>query len=155
MLIRLAAILLAGQALLPAQGCSEGGEQFVRRFHDWYVGQVERSQGPAWAVVVAPGQRWLAPELRRMLKADLRAQARARGVIVGLDWDPFLGNQAGPARRYTFEAVADGVRVRAEEPEGEVLYRVRCQGQRWSVVDVESGPGRTLRGALAALRRAR
>ena len=39
------------------------------------------------------------PDLVRALKIDSEAQSRAKGELVGIDFDPFVGSQ-DPADRY-------------------------------------------------------
>lgn len=49
--------------------------------------------------------RSFSPNLFRALRIDAEAQARTKGEIVGIDFDPFLGSQ-DPANRYEVRAVA-------------------------------------------------
>jgi hypothetical protein len=82
---------------------------FVQGFYDWYV--------PKWLTNDLHSdslfKRWqasrdplkqtrypLSAELVRRLKEDRSAQAKAKGDITGLDFDPYIGGNAGPVGRY-------------------------------------------------------
>ena len=82
---------------------------FVQAFYDWYV--------PTWLTSnlksTATLERWnksrdplkfkaqlFSPELARWLKEDYAAQAKVEGDIVGIDFNPFIGGNAGPLGRY-------------------------------------------------------
>jgi hypothetical protein len=64
--------------------------QFVEAFYHWYAVHVWREHGPDVALKYKSSS--FSPELVRLLKADLAAQARC-AEIVGIDFDPFLGGQ--------------------------------------------------------------
>jgi len=102
---------LAGQTETPQQpkDLQQSCLAFVQEFYDWYV--------PAWLTrnLESPAtfKRWensrdplrsrsqlFSPELVRRLKEDHAAQARVKGDIVGLDFDPFIGGNGGPLGRY-------------------------------------------------------
>jgi hypothetical protein len=82
---------------------------FVQAFYDWYI--------PTWLTrnleSDATLERWdksrnplkfksqlFSPELVRRLKEDYAAQAKVEGDIVGIDFNPFIGGNAGPLGRY-------------------------------------------------------
>jgi hypothetical protein len=75
----------------PEKDCRE----FVQRFYDWYFDRLNeemktstrsRAQNP----VLKFRPEALTPRLRTLLREDIRAQARNRDYIVGLDFDPFI-----------------------------------------------------------------
>jgi hypothetical protein len=64
---------------------------FVQGFYDWYVPKaLGDNAGPAWDLVLRSRSSDLSPQLVQALREDLTAQAKAKGEIVGLDFDPFL-----------------------------------------------------------------
>lgn len=88
-----------------AQGPRDSVLQFVQSFLTWYVPiALATQEGPSSNAVLAQ-EKWLSPELRAALRADSAAQARADGVIVGLDFDPFLDTQ-DPWQRYEARSVS-------------------------------------------------
>jgi len=60
---------------------------FVQQFYDWYVKRPESSRALNYRSSA------FSPELSRRLKEDDEAQAKVPGVIVGMDFDPFLSGQ--------------------------------------------------------------
>jgi len=71
---------------------------FVQKFYDWYVvlwmASVDKKNA-ACSCEIAVKQRpgYFEAGLRKALLNDYAAQAKAKGEIVGLDSDPFLGGQ--------------------------------------------------------------
>jgi hypothetical protein len=89
-----------------AQVPRDSALQFVQSFLTWYVQTViPHHEGPAWYAALAQETWGLSPELRAALRADSAAKARASGVIVGLDFDPFLDTQ-DPWQRYEARSVS-------------------------------------------------
>jgi hypothetical protein len=73
---------------------SESVREFVQRFYSWYVPKaVQEHYGPASDLALKYRSHAFSSELLRALKEDSEAQARVKGVIVGLDFDPFLNTQ--------------------------------------------------------------
>jgi hypothetical protein len=73
----------------------------VQRFYDWYVPIARRSSKPLpWMRALTHKGITFSPELARALRRDSVAQARAKGEIDGLDYDPFVNGQDF-CRRYT------------------------------------------------------
>ena len=69
-------------------------------FYQWYVPLLgKRSNGPAWDVALQHRSPMFSPELLQALKSDSETQRRAKGEIVGIDFDPFVGGQ-DPADHY-------------------------------------------------------
>jgi hypothetical protein len=124
------AVLLAvgGAIVSPAQQApadsSQAARSFVEAFYRWYVpvASVEH-KGPADAVALKERRAAFSSDLYRALKADIDAQAKVVGEIVGLDSDPFLNSQ-DPCERF-----AIGTVVRRRD-----MYRVQffavCEGKR-------------------------
>jgi hypothetical protein len=70
--------------------------EFVQAFYDWYLSKEAASGNPSMPSVDAVLKRnrnILSPELYQRLNTDLDAEARCRGEICGLDFDPFLNSQ--------------------------------------------------------------
>lgn len=79
-----------------ADSCRE----FVAHFYAWYVPFTQKNLDfPAFKTAITKKAEEFAPELLRALQEDLAAQTRARGEIVGIDFDPLVGSQ-DPADRY-------------------------------------------------------
>jgi hypothetical protein len=73
---------------------------FVQRFYDWYTPIALKNHGdPAFGIALKRKGQSFSPELALALQEDLDAQAKANGVSVGLDGDPFL-QSAWPEARY-------------------------------------------------------
>jgi hypothetical protein len=74
--------------------------EFVQDFYNWYVVKLmEKHTGPAFALALQYKSQLFSPELFRYLKEDIDAQQKVTGVIVGIDFDPFLACQ-DPGERY-------------------------------------------------------
>jgi hypothetical protein len=79
--------------------------RFAQAFYDWYVPFTQRqSNGSASDIALRRKADIFEPELLRALKLDSEAQARAKGDLVGIDFDPFVGSQ-DPAARYEVRSV--------------------------------------------------
>lgn len=75
-------------------------QRFAQQFYDWYVPFTEKQLPmPASDVALRRKPTVFSPELLPALRIDSEAQARVKGEIVGLDFDPFLGSQ-DPADHY-------------------------------------------------------
>jgi hypothetical protein len=83
------------------QSDSTSCRQFVQEFYDWYVPYTHRDdlKGPADYIPVQRRADLFSRDLLQALKTDLKAQAKAKGEVVGLDFDPFVNSQ-DPADRY-------------------------------------------------------
>jgi len=74
--------------------------RFAAEFFRWYAPLTQmRLDGPAFRVAIEQKPASFAPELLRALQIDSQAQAKAKGEIVGIDFDPFVGSQ-DPADHY-------------------------------------------------------
>jgi hypothetical protein len=79
--------------------------QFAQAFYDWYVPFTQkRMNGPASDIALKRKADMFSQELLRALKIDSGAQARAKGELVGIDFDPFVGSQ-DPAGHYEVRRV--------------------------------------------------
>jgi hypothetical protein len=74
-------------------------QKFAQEFYRWYVPLIQMAHGPGWAVALQRKAEVFSPDLLRDLRIDSEAQARAKGELVGIDFDPFLGSQ-DPADHY-------------------------------------------------------
>jgi hypothetical protein len=73
---------------------------FVQAFYDWYVPFTQKStKDSGWGVAVRYKAKVFNTGLLHALKVDSEASAQAKGEIVGLDFDPFVGSQ-DPAEHY-------------------------------------------------------
>jgi hypothetical protein len=97
-------------ALLPVTGQAQGRvtststsvRTFVQVFYDWYARKAVtgvRNAESTWETALHEKASCFSPELRRQLRADSQAQAKVRGEVVGLDFDPFIDSQ-DPDRYY-------------------------------------------------------
>jgi hypothetical protein len=78
---------------------------FVQGFYEWYVPKaVKESGAPASHLAVMYKSSVFSPDLLRALKEDSQAQAKAKGEIVGLEFDPFLNTQ-DPSPRYVLDKI--------------------------------------------------
>ncbi|WP_243384114.1 YbjP/YqhG family protein [Geothrix alkalitolerans] len=85
-----------------AQGGDEqiSAKLFVQQFYDWYTPIALKNHGdPAFGIALKRKSQSFSPELALALREDLEAQAKANGVSVGLDGDPFL-QSAWPEAHY-------------------------------------------------------
>lgn len=74
--------------------------KFVRDFYDWYVPIANSKTNIAASdIAIREKPKDFAPDLLAALQEDSRAQAENPGMIVGLDFDPFLNSQ-DPAAHY-------------------------------------------------------
>jgi len=80
--------------------------KFVQQFYDWYLPKARTAKVRAADIVLRYKSDAFSPELRRQLKADSTAQAKARGELVGLDFDPFLNTQDPSFERCTVGKIA-------------------------------------------------
>ena len=78
---------------------------FVQSFYDWYIKQLDSSNG---SLKDRPSA--FSPELYRALMDDMEAQANAE-EIVGLDWDPIL---SGNGRPFGDHYVAGRITIKSE-----------------------------------------
>jgi len=101
MRVRASAILWLAVSVtcaLPLQaqtsGAAVSARDFVRKFYRWYVPEaLKQRRQPASDLALQHRSQAFSPELLRALMKDSEAQSRVKGVIVGLDFDPFLNTQ--------------------------------------------------------------
>ena len=99
LLVLLAASSSFGQGT-PPKDAEKSCRDFVQGFYHWYV-PVALKHGrvrPADVALKTKGSAF-SPELAQALREDFAAQAKAKGDLVGLDFDPFLNSQ-DPSARY-------------------------------------------------------
>lgn len=93
----------------------ESARNFVRQFYDWYVPVANKDNpGPASDVALKYKSYVFSPVLFRALKEDSEASAKAKGDLVGLDFDPFLYSQDPDDRYGVGNATRDGGSYRVE-----------------------------------------
>ncbi|HXA38550.1 MAG TPA: hypothetical protein VNW53_06080 [Phenylobacterium sp.] len=137
---------------------------FVQAFYDWYLAHMTDPDGPGFEVALKDRPRAFSKPLADALRADLRASARVRDEVVGLDFDPFLGSQdpdpeyqVGNVRRAgaTWLAEVHGVRAGRRSPRPDVTAQVARGPDGWLFVNFRYPEGDDLLATLAELKRAR
>jgi hypothetical protein len=93
-------VLLLAQSIadqrggFPPKTDTESARCFVQSFYDWYVPKGSfKSLGPTSDRALRTKSSFFSPKLIEALREDSAAQSRAKGEIVGLDFDPFLNSQ--------------------------------------------------------------
>ncbi len=84
----------------PAANRSEECRKFVQAFYDWYGPIADKQSGGAMETIMKKKGSLFSNELRTRLLDDSAAQAKAKGEIVGLDFDPFLNTNSDVAKKY-------------------------------------------------------
>jgi hypothetical protein len=88
------------------QAESTACRKFVQEFYDWYSPLARKStREPGWNLALQRKPEAFSADLLKALKIDSDAAARAKGDIVGLDFDPFVGGQ-DPADHYQARGVS-------------------------------------------------
>lgn len=137
--------------------------KFVQGFYDWYVPTALSSGSvPAPKMALRVKGRCFSPELERKLREDSEAQAKAKGEIVGLDFDPFLYSQDEPAMRYragkvlskgkSYLVVVHGVFSGNPDETLTVTAEVARKNGQWYFANFLYPDGHTLLGVLKALK---
>jgi hypothetical protein len=80
---------------------------FVQQFYKWYdlIARKESSETSS-DVALKDRPSAFSPELLRLLKEDSVAQKKAKGELVGLDFDPFLATNDDPFEQYVVGGVS-------------------------------------------------
>ena len=121
--------------------------RFVQEFYDWYVPKaVARHHGPAWVLALKEKKTVFSPDLFRKLEEDSEAQAKAKGDLVGLDFDPFLNSQ-DPSEHFAVQSVTRKgdtywVELRGinrGKPQETVTPEVRLRDNGWEFVNIHYG----------------
>ncbi|HZZ32135.1 MAG TPA: hypothetical protein VFE10_09095 [Phenylobacterium sp.] len=137
---------------------------FVQDFYDWYLRHISDRNGPGFEVALQDRPQAFSTQLTDALRADLRASARVRDEVVGLDFDPFLGSQdpdpkyqVGDVRRAgaTWLAKVHGVRSGRRSTRPDVTAEVARGANGWLFVNFHYPDGLDLLATLAELRRSR
>lgn len=78
----------------PCYAKALSAEAATRAFYSWYAPKAlaPRDQ-PAWAEALKEKPTAVSARLRKLLQADLNRKALSRGVVVGIDFEPFFGSQ--------------------------------------------------------------
>jgi hypothetical protein len=98
-----------------SQGTEASCRQFVQQFYDWYLPKARTGKARPADLVLKYKSSVLSPELAKQLKADSDAQAKAKGELVGLDFDPFLSTQDPDFERCTTaKVIAKGASCRVD-----------------------------------------
>jgi hypothetical protein len=134
--------------------------QFVRAFYAWYVPAQARSHERGVEFALKQRGATLGDELRRALVQDTVAQARAKGEIDGLDFDPFLNSQdpcdSYVARRVRRDGAGFAVEVYgtcrvAKDARPDVVVEVAPRGNSWVIQNFRYSDKNDLLGLLRRL----
>jgi|688.fasta_scaffold76582_4 hypothetical protein len=131
-------VALTPPAMAQQQSALDSPGAFVQRFYNSYV----KREAPRWGRTVQIRRGLFEPSLSAALQAEAAAQAKAKGEIVGLDFDPFLGSQ-DPGEAFTVRRVtdlADGARVEVHDQafpgKPMVLVDVVPRGGSWVINNI-------------------
>lgn len=138
---------------------------FVQGFYDWYVPKaLGENVGPAWNLVLRSRSSDLSPQLAQALREDSAAQAKAKGEIVGLDFDPFLNSQ-DPGEHYEvgtitpngggYRVAIHGVWSGKKHEKADLVAVVAQKNGHWTFVNFDYPEGRDLLVVLKSLRESR
>ena len=143
---------------------SSSCRKFAQEFYDWYLPLSHKSsQQTAWSLAAQRKPEVFSADLLKALKIDSDAAAHAKGDIVGLDFDPFLGGQ-DPASRYEARGVSwhgDKCSVEispaapraAKPPKPDAVAELSLNGAHWQFQNFRyPDPPSDLLSVLAQLR---
>lgn len=112
-----AMVISASAQVVQPQLDTSSCRQFSQDFYDWYVPLTQKKLHVAvWNVALQRKPDVFSSDLLWALKNDSEAQSRAKGELVGLDFDPFVGGQ-DPADHYEVRKAA--------------LERTKCSVEVW------------------------
>jgi hypothetical protein len=85
---------------------SESGGKFVQDFYDWYnkINPADQSS-PTLESAIEKKPNAFSTDLLTLIKADIAAQDKVEGEIVGLDFDPILATNSDNADKYVIGKV--------------------------------------------------
>lgn len=163
----LAAFLYGPQARVGSKAQpSDAVKDFAEGFYSWYVPRaIKAGKTPAWSVALKYKRDVFSATLFRALREDSDAQAKASGIIVGLDFDPFL-NAQDPCKRYevgtvTFQGAGYrvdiyGVCSGKKHGKPDIVAEVAHQGSSWVFTNfLYPATNSDLLGTLKLLRKER
>jgi hypothetical protein len=122
---------------------SQSCRDFVKEFYTWYVPiALKDGQEPASLLAIRQRPSLFGESLLKALNADFRAQEKAKGEIVGIDYDPFLAGQ-DPAQSYHVVKVivqdekcfADVKSANSKSYSYDVRSELKQSGGRWRFVN--------------------
>ena len=133
-----------------------------RRKIDAYFNKfLSNKSEPASDTAIKAKGTYFSPKLKRKLREDSEAQAKADGEIVGIDFDPFLGGQ-DPGKHYSVGKVVprgasylvEVYRVVSGKPEQKLSVTAEVTGKngQWYFVNFLYPNGHNLLDVLKALK---
>jgi len=133
---------------------------FVQDFYNWYAPLVLKTDTDiAWERLLKEKPLVLDSNLIHLIGNDYREQAKAKGVIVGIDFDPFLNSQ-DPSATYVAGKVSGNenvfrVEVRERRSDGgadnaELVAEVSRINGKWRFTNFYYGKNRDLVSILKA-----
>jgi Protein of unknown function (DUF3828) len=141
-------LFLAVPGVARSPKAHESPLKFVQDFYTWYASMISKDhQEPAFTVALKLKGSLFSAELARALSEDASAQEKAKGEIVGIDWDPFVNSQ-DPESRYVvgqiwqkgdrFFAEVHGVRAGKKHSEPDVTAELMKVKGHWVFVNFHS-----------------
>jgi hypothetical protein len=127
-------------ALAQAPSTAQSAQGFLQSIYDPYLQDGYKGQ-PYWQV-----DRFFAPELARVIEADMR-EAKRRGEVPTLDGDPFLDAQDWDVENLAITVKADGPKATGEvafdnlgKRVGIVVDLVQTRAG-WRIADIKAPSG--------------
>jgi hypothetical protein len=132
------------------QATQESCRTFVQDFYSWYVPvALKRNSEPAVNFALRSKSSVFSPDLLAALKEDSQAQARVKGEIDALDFDPFLDSQ-DPGESYLVGAIRQtggscsvdvySITSGEKSPKPAVIPELLFKEGRWLFVNFHYGP---------------
>ncbi len=137
-------VLLLGQTV-PRQNPDHSCKEFVQEFYNWYAAiNLRNTRGRTWEIALKRKPQVFSHKLFEQITEDSKAQEKADGDIVGLDFDPFLACQ-DCRERYTVDKVTSkdakcraevyGVSSGKKSKDPDVMPELRMENGHWVFVD--------------------
>ena len=95
-------VAVSSQHTKPSTSDTASVKKFVQAFYDWYTPRALKGDAEMLTLKVKADA--FAPEIRKALLEDRKAQEKVKDEVVGLDFDPFLNSQ-DVANTYTVKKV--------------------------------------------------
>jgi hypothetical protein len=134
---------------------------YVQGFYDWYIPLLRHSKGDPSRLAVKRYR--FSADLVRQLNEDWAAQAKAKGDLVGLDFDPFEGGQDVMEGRYTAGKITpkdtnylvDISAIESGKRTTMVVAELSHEGGQWTFVNFHYGEGKDATDLLTTLKQLR
>ena len=137
-------VLLLGQ-MIPRKDAGQSCRESVQGFYNWYVPITLRDNPvPSWDIALKRRPQVFSRKLFDQIAEDSKAQEKAGGDLVGLDFDPFLNCQDCRERYIVGRVTSNGADCRAEVyglssgkkgKEPDVIPELEMKNGQWVFVD--------------------